>query len=90
MPLLKAKIAGGVDLKATLSPLGVNEIPACQTAELVSKTFKELPHARKLLLILKALMRSPNCLSTFVGVHTGGVSSYTVTLMVLAFCKFQV
>jgi DNA polymerase sigma len=90
MPLLKARIAGGIELKLTLSPLEVAEIPACQTAEIVSKTFKELPHARKLLLITKALMRAPNCLHAFVGVHTGGVSSYTVTLMVLAFCKFQV
>jgi hypothetical protein len=90
MPLLKAKLSGGIQLKVTLSPLDVKDIPACQTAELVSKTFKKLPHARKLLLILKALMRPPNCLSSLVGVHTGGVSSYTVTLMVLAFCKFQV
>lgn len=90
MPLLKAKLSGGIDLKVTLSPLDVKDIPACQTAELVSKTFKELPHARKLLLILKALMRPPNCLNAMVGVHTGGVSSYTITLMVLAFCKFQV
>lgn len=90
MPLLKAKLSGGIELKVTLSPLDVSDIPACQTAELVSKTFKELPHARKLLLILKALMRPPNCLSALVGVHTGGVSSYTITLMVLAFCKFQV
>ena len=90
MPLLKGKLSGGIELKATLSPLDVSDIPACQTAELVSETFKELPHARKILLILKALMRPPNCLNSLVGVHTGGVSSYTITLMVLAFCKFQV
>lgn len=89
MPLLKAKMHS-TDVKITLSPLQVAEIPAHQTAELVAGAFSELPHAQKLVLLMKALLRDDNYLGSFLGVHSGGVSSYTVTLMVVAFCKFQV
>lgn len=89
MPLLKAKMHS-TDAKITLSPLPLAEIPAHQTAELISKAFAELPHAQKLVLLMKALLRDDNYLGPFFGVHSGGVSSYTITLMVIAFCKFQV
>jgi DNA polymerase sigma len=90
MPLLKLALQDGTAVKITLSPLKGDDIPALRTASLVARMLQELPHARQLLLVMKALMQPPNCLSNFVGVHTGGVSSFTVTLLVLAFCKLQV
>lgn len=89
MPLLKVKMHS-TDVKITLSPLPVAEIPAHQTAELVARAFSDVPHAQKLVLLMKALFRDDNYLSSFFGIHSGGVSSYTITLMVIAFCKFQV
>lgn len=78
------------DVKMTLSPLELAEIPAHQTAELIAQAFTDLPHAQKLVLLMKALLRDDNYLGSFFGVHSGGVSCYTITLMVVAFCKFQV
>eukprot|EP00892_Ulva_mutabilis_P009544 jgi/Ulvmu1/6962/UM033_0019.1 len=88
MPVLKARMHS-TDVKITLSPLQVEDIPAHQTAELVSRAFSDLPHAQKLVLLMKAFLRDEKCLGSLLGVHSGGVSSYTITLMVIAFCKFQ-
>lgn len=90
MPLLKLTLRGGGPLaKLTLSPLPRAAIPAVRTAAVVAAHLERLPHARPLLLLLKALMRPPNALSNFVGVLAGGISSFTATLLALAFCKYQ-
>jgi hypothetical protein len=90
MPLMTVTLADNVAMKVTLSPHAEADIPAVRTSALLNGLFKQMPHARKILLVLKALMVPGNALSAVVGVHTGGISSFTMALLVLAFCKFQV
>jgi hypothetical protein len=90
MPLMTLTLTDGITVNVTLSPQPEPAIPAVRTATLLKNLLGSMPHARKILIVLKGLMLPHSALADFAGVHSGGVSSFVMTLLVLAFCKIQV
>jgi hypothetical protein len=90
MPLMTLTLTDGITMNVTLSPQLEPAIPAVRTATLLKELLSMMPHARKILIVLKALMLPNGALADFAGVHSGGISSFVMTLLVLAFCKIQV
>lgn len=90
VPLMTLTLEGGTGVNVTLAPHGEAQLPARLTAAAIAAQLEARPHARKLLLVVKALLAPGGALAGFAGTLSGGVSSFVATLLVLAFCALQV
>lgn len=90
VPLMTLALAGGAAVNVTLAPHREAALPARRTAAAIAAQLEARPHARKLLLLVKALLAPRGALADFCGTLGGGVSSFVATLLVLAFCALQV
>eukprot|EP01012_Entosiphon_sulcatum_P009387 TRINITY_DN1525_c0_g1_i1.p1 TRINITY_DN1525_c0_g1~~TRINITY_DN1525_c0_g1_i1.p1 ORF type:complete len:382 (-),score=51.79 TRINITY_DN1525_c0_g1_i1:49-1167(-) len=65
--------------------IGFNMPYAAQSAELVKQLLRTYPAAKPLIIVLKALLRAAN----LNNVYLGGLSSYSITLMVVSFLQMH-